>query len=62
MCIVVTDDELFCLIWVYSEKQAPGNNEHEIREAFRVFSQSAQTASVNTQSYNALGGFGNQNP
>ncbi len=40
----------------------PGNSEHEIREAFRVFSQSAQTASVNTQSYNSMGGFGKQKP
>lgn len=35
----------------------PGNSEHEIREAFRVFSQSAQTGSVNTQSFNTMGGF-----
>lgn len=35
----------------------PGNSEHDIREAFRVFSQSAQTGSVNTPSYNAMGGF-----
>lgn len=36
----------------------PANNEHDIRNAFRLFSQSAQAGSKTVQSYTAMGGFG----
>lgn len=39
--------------WILTPKNTP----HDIREAFRMFSQSAQTGSQNTQSFNAMGGF-----
>jgi len=38
----------------------PNNTPHDIRDAFRVFSQSAQEGSQNTQSFNAMGGFAKQ--
>lgn len=39
--------------WILTPKNTP----HDIRESFRLFSQSAQTGSQNTQSFNAMGGF-----